>query len=105
MLGAIQLLTYRKEFEVFSHCFVSPSRCVGGGDRFRVGLGAGVRVDVALGVTVEPDPRTDPRLLLTSQVVAAVRVCCVSCDRPCMVSGLSPGARMPRTGMEVSSHG
>ena len=60
-------------------------------DRFRFDLHSGVSLDVRLGVSLQPDPETDPRDRLTVQVTASVTGCGLSCERPCVVSGLSPG--------------
>lgn len=63
---------------------------IAGGDRFRLDPRPGVGLDVPVGVSLQPDPRTDPLFLLTPQVSPSVSAGALSCDRPCLVSGLSP---------------
>jgi len=77
---------------VFSVHSISPrsGSSVGGGDRFRVDLRCGVRVDVPVGVSLQPDSRTDPLFPLTPQVSPSVNTGWLCCDRPVLVSGLSP---------------
>lgn len=103
-VGAVQIFT--QGVVLFSHRFIAPLRpSVDGGDGFRLDPGSGVRVDVRVGVSLRPDPRTDPRRSLTPQVTASVSTCCLSCERPCMVSGLSPGTRFIGIDEEVRSGG
>jgi hypothetical protein len=65
-----------------------------GADRFWLGLRVGVLLGVLVDVRVQPDPRTDPAGVLSSQVVGSV-----SGRRPAATdpqsfwsSGLSPGS-------------
>lgn len=85
-----------QEFPLFSP-LPSAAR-VAGGDRPRVDPRSGVGLDVLVGVSLQPDARTDPLFPLTPQVSPPVGTGWLCCDRPCLVSGLSPGAGIPYQG-------
>lgn len=61
-----------------------------GSDEFRLDPRSGVGLGVSVDVSLQPDPRTDPLFPLTPQVSPSVSALGLSCDRPCLVSGLSP---------------
>ena len=56
------------------------------GTGVRSGLSLAVRLDVSL----QPDPRTDPRLRLTAQVSPPIDLPPMCSDRPCTSAGHSP---------------
>lgn len=68
----------------------SPTAIGIGSDEFRLDLRSGVGLGVSVDVSLQPDPRTDPLFPLTPQVSPSVSAVGLSCDRPCLVSGLSP---------------
>ena len=70
----------------------SPTAVGIGSDEFRLDLRSGVGLGVSVDVSLQPDPRTDPLFPLTQQVSPAISAVGLSCDRPCLVSGLSPWA-------------
>jgi hypothetical protein len=65
-----------------------------GADRFRLGLRVAVLLGVPVDVPVQPDPRTDPAGVLSSQVVGAVsgRRLAATDPQSFWSSGLSPGS-------------
>lgn len=69
----------------------------GSGDRSRLSPRCGVRVGVRVEVSLQPDAGTDPPFRLTPQAWPAVDAVGLSCDRPCLVSGLPLGLAF-RTG-------
>ena len=76
-----------------------------GSDDFRLCPRSGVGLGVSVDVSLQPDPRTDPLSPLTPQVSPAVRAVGLSCDRPCLVSGLSPWGGHSLPGKEVVAGG
>lgn len=76
----------------------SPTAVGIGSDEFRLDARSGVGLGVSVDVSLQPDPRTDPLFPFTPQVSASVSAVGLSCDRPCLVSGLSPGAGIPYPG-------
>lgn len=76
-----------------------------GGDAFRLDPRSGVGLGVSVDVSLQPDPRTDPLFPLTPQVSSSVSVVGLSCDRPCLVSGLSPWGWQSLPGKEVVAGG
>jgi hypothetical protein len=68
----------------------SPTAVGTGSDEFRLDPRSRVGLGVSVDVSLQPDPRTDPLFPLTPQASLAVSAIGLSCDRPCLVSGLSP---------------
>lgn len=64
-----------------------------GGERSRLGVGAGLRLGVRVAVRLEPDPRTDRSVGLSGQVNAADRIRRAAATDPLMgVSRWGEGA-------------
>lgn len=76
-----------------------------GSNEFRLDPRSGVGLGVSVDVSLQPDPRTDPLFTLTPQVSPAVNAVGLSCDRPLLVSGLSPWGWHSVPGKEVVAGG
>jgi hypothetical protein len=93
-----------KEFLLLFPMF-STAAVAGGGDSFRLDPRSGVGLAVRVGVGLRPVPRMDPWCGLTPQVGRSVSEGWFSCDRPLLVSGLSPWGSRMRIGEEVMVDG
>jgi hypothetical protein len=92
------LTLFVKELIMFTHfALIRPSLTatapapLTSADRFRLGLRVAVLLGVLIDVPVQPDPRTDPAGVLSSQVVGSVSGRRRAATDP-LYSGLSPGS-------------